>query len=143
MLILGCGNQDRGDDAAGLLAARKLRELGIAAVNCSGEASILLDFWGGAEDVLVIDAVLTGAATGTVHVWDAQNISIPPRKGSSTHGLGLAEAIELARTLKQMPRRLRVYGIEGRNFQIGSEVSAEVRAAVPQVVEKILQEIGC
>ena len=141
MFVLGCGNHDRGDDAAGLLAARKLRELGIAAKDCSGEASVLLDFWRREQVVLVIDAVLTGAPVGTVYVWDAGNMDITTQKGSSTHGFGLAEAIALARRLKRLPDRLRVYGIEGRNFQVGSDVSAEVRAAVPEVVEKIFQEI--
>jgi Ni,Fe-hydrogenase maturation factor len=35
--IIGCGNAERGDDAAGLLLVRRLRELGVDAHEHSGE----------------------------------------------------------------------------------------------------------
>ncbi len=43
MMIIGCGNSDRSDDAAGLLVARRLRELGIDARELSGDMLGLLD----------------------------------------------------------------------------------------------------
>ena len=39
------------------------------------------------------------------------------RVGSSTHALGLAEAMELARALGRLPPVI-VYGIEGKTFEI-------------------------
>jgi hydrogenase maturation protease len=45
---------------------------------------------------------------------------------ASTHHFGLSEVIGLARALDRMPVRLRVYGIEGRSFGIGSALSPEV-----------------
>src|SRR3954452_13627171 len=38
----------------------------------------------------------------------------------STHDLGVAEAIELARAFGKLPPRLIVYGIEGRDFDEGT-----------------------
>jgi len=52
-LVLGCGNPDRGDDAAGRLVARRLGELGIEARENSGDALALLDAWQGADEVVV------------------------------------------------------------------------------------------
>jgi hydrogenase maturation protease len=49
----------------------------------------------------------------------------------------LAEAISLARVLGRLPERLRVYGIEGRCFEPGTEVSPEVKVAVEEVVRRI------
>ena len=140
MLILGCGNRQRGDDAAGILAAEHLRALGIPAEICSGEVSDLIEAWTGSDDVIVIDAVVSGAPSGTVHVWDWQRLPAFATSGGSTHGLGIAEAIELARALNRMPSRLLVYGIEGKNFEIGSEVSPEVERAVEEVVQRIARE---
>jgi len=143
MLILGCGNRQRGDDAAGILAVERLRALGIAAEVCAGEPSELMEAWSGADGadgVIVIDAVVTGAPAGTVHVWDGQHLPAFATATGSTHGFGVAQAIELARVLDCLPLRLRVYGIEGKKFEIGAEVSTEVERAVEEVVQRIAGE---
>jgi hydrogenase maturation protease len=141
MLILGCGNRQRGDDGAGILAAERLHALGIAAQVCSAEPSELMDAWSGVQDVILIDAVVTGAAAGAVHVWDAQSLPAFATSAGSTHGLGVAQAIELARALDCLPARLRVYGIEGKQFEIGSPVSPEVERAVEEVVQRIASQV--
>jgi hydrogenase maturation protease len=141
-LILGCGNRQRGDDAAGILVAEQLRALGIAAEVCTGEVTELMDAWSGADDVIVIDAVVTGAPAGAVHVWDGRRLPAFATSTGSTHGLGVAQAIELARALDCLPARLRVYGIEGKRFEIGSQVSPEVERAIEEVVGQIAAKTG-
>jgi hydrogenase maturation protease len=59
----------------------------------------------------------------------------------STHAIGVVEAIELARVLQQLPPRLIVYGIEGIQFDIGRELSEKVLQAVPDVVQRVRQDI--
>jgi hydrogenase maturation protease len=59
----------------------------------------------------------------------------------STHAFGVAEAIELARALGQLPPALVVYGVEGATFEAGAGLSAAVAAAVPQVVAQVRQEL--
>lgn len=140
MLILGCGNRQRGDDAAGILAAERLRALGIAAEVCAGESSELMEAWSDADDVIVVDAVVVGAPVGTVHVWDGRQPPAFATAKRSTHGLGVAEAIALARALDRLPARLRVYGIEGNNFEMGNALSPEVEHAVEEVVRRIAAE---
>jgi len=145
MLILGCGNRQRGDDAAGVLAAERLRALGIAAEACAGEAAELMEAWRGVDDVIVIDAVVTGARAGAVHVWDGRHPPAFASSAASTHGLGVAQAVELARALDCLPSRLRVYGIEGKMFEVGRPVSLEVERGVEEVVRRIAREVkaGC
>jgi hydrogenase maturation protease len=142
MLIIGCGNRDRGDDAAGLLVAERLREIGIPATICSGEASDLIELWRGREDVIVIDSVLTHAEPGTIHRFENDRIPDCGKVSSSTHGLGLAEAVQLARSLACLPRHLLVYGIEGRRFEIGAEVSGEVRKSLEELARRISAEVN-
>ena len=138
MLILGCGNPDRADDAAGLLVARRLRELGRTARELSGEALALLDAWSGHADVLVVDAVKSGAPPGTITVWDAHTSRLPASQfRCSTHALGLAEAIELARALDRLPPKLIVVGIEGHRFDRGEPPSPEVAEAVERLAQQI------
>ena len=140
MRIICCGNPDRGDDGAGALVAGRLQNLGLEAETRTGEASELLEAWKGADHVVVVDAVETGAPAGTVWRWEGWQTNFPIRRSGSTHGLGLSEAITLARVLGQLPHRLRIYGIEGRRFEPGAEVSPEVKLAVEEVVRQITKE---
>jgi hydrogenase maturation protease len=142
MLIIGCGNRERSDDGAGILVAEKLRKLGIAAGTRTGEAADLIEAWQGADDVIVVDAVVTGAPVGTVQAWDRRQTLPSVRTTASTHGFGVAEAIELARVLNRLPMRLQVYGIEGRRFEPGAEISPEVQRAVEEVVRIIIDDVS-
>jgi hydrogenase maturation protease len=140
ILIIGCGNPFRGDDAAGILVARRLQERGIPAIEQTGETFALLDAWQGKEDVVVTDAVVTGAPRGTVNMWDASDpVEIPFAPGPSTHGFGVGEAIHLARELGQLPRRLRIVGIEGAEFAEGRPPDAVLENAVECAAAQIVQ----
>jgi len=133
-LIIGCGTDGRGDDAAGLLAARRLRALGGEALEHTGDGLALMELWAGAGDVILIDAVCGPGEPGGVLVWDARTAPLPAdRARGSTHAFGVAEAVELARALGRLPRTLTVYGIAGRRFETGTAPSAEVAAAAERV----------
>jgi len=140
MLIIGCGNRQRGDDGTGILVAERLRASGIEAITRLGQAADLIEAWKGADDVIVVDAVVTGAPVGTLRVWEGRPPLAPLSATASTHGFGVAEAIELARALNCLPVRLRVYGVEGRRFEPGAEISPEVRGAIEEVVRKIMAD---
>ncbi|HET8758253.1 MAG TPA: hydrogenase maturation protease, partial [Solirubrobacteraceae bacterium] len=118
--MIGVGNAVRGDDAAGLLAARAL-----GGVELEGDPSALIDLFDGLDAAVVVDAVRSGAAPGTVRRFDAAGGPLPAaiRSSTSTHLVGIAEAIELARTLDRLPPRLTVYAIEGERFEAGAPVS--------------------
>jgi hydrogenase maturation protease len=140
--IIGCGNPERGDDAAGLLVARRLRELGIEAREHSGEALGLLEAWEGADRVILVDAVYSGSVAGAVSVWEGGSAPVAGEPfRCSTHGLGIAEAIALGRVLDRLPPQLRIYGIEGRRFARGAKPSPEVAAAVEAVARAIAAEV--
>lgn len=144
LLVIGVGNEYRSDDAAGLAVARRLRELGpegLAVLEESGEGTALLAAWRGARSVILIDAIHSGAPPGTVRRLQAQRQTIGQGLfHRSTHAINVAEAIELARALDQLPARLVVYGIEGGSFQAGTGLSAVVEAAVEDVVARVLEE---
>lgn len=140
MRIICCGNRERGDDGAGVLVANRLRDFGIEAETRTGEALELIGAWSGAKDVVVVDAIMTGAPVGAVLRLEGRQVTGPRSLPGSTHGFGVAEAIELARTLGRLPERLRVYGIEGQQFELGTEVSPQVRQAVEEVALQIAAE---
>jgi hydrogenase maturation protease len=146
VIVIGVGNALRHDDAAGLEVARRLRERagaeGVEVREEAGEAVALLDLWEGAEAVVLVDAVRSGAAPGTIHRVEATSKPIPARlRGpASTHVLGIYEAIELARALDRLPGRVVVYGVEGRRFGAGIGLSDEVRAVTDRLADTVLSE---
>lgn len=147
MKIIGCGNADRGDDQAGIVAAERLRELGLTAEVHCGDALSLLDQWRTDDDVVLIDAVVTGAPQGTVRLWDTglPGQDFPNAVGGlavSSHGFDIAKAIELARALGKLPVRLRVYGIEGQQFDRGAKISPAVENAIDLVIQQILAAVS-
>jgi hydrogenase maturation protease len=142
MRVIGCGNAFRGDDGAGIMLVRRLRELGVAALEIEGDASALVEAWNGADDVILVDAVVTGAPPGTVHLWEGGRARLPPGPCTSSHGLGIAEAVGLAHVLGRLPRRFRLYGFEGRRFAPGSAASPEVLLAVEAVARRIAAEVA-
>jgi hydrogenase maturation protease len=145
MLIIGLGNEYRHDDAVGLVAVRRLKGAApehVRVLEESGEGTALMESWKGADAVILIDALHSGAKAGTVRRLDAHRQPIPTGLFRySTHAFGVAESVELARALGQLPPRLIVYGIEGTNFEAGLGLSPEVEKAVPKAVERVLGEL--
>jgi len=146
MLVIGIGNAYRGDDAVGLVVARQLRELapaGVQVLDHGGEGADLMETWRDARAVILIDAAHSGARPGTLHRIDCRLEPLAPSMfGDSTHAFSVAEAIELSRVLGQLPGSLIVFGIEGKDYRLGTELSPAVRQAVPQVVDAVIKEIG-
>jgi hydrogenase maturation protease len=147
ILVIGVGNPYRGDDAVGLIVVERLKDQpalkNVTLLEQSGEGAALMEAWRGADAVILVDAVSSGSVPGTIHRLDVSQRAIPANFFSySTHAFGLAEAIELARALNELPPRLVVYGIEGGNFAPGIDLSPEVEPAALAVIGLIEQEIA-
>ena len=124
MIVLGIGNIERGDDGAGRAVARLLRHMlsgKVEIVEQDGEATALLDKLDGAASAYLIDACVSNAPPGTIHRIDANHAPLPQASSDlSTHGFGLAAAIELGRALGRLPPRTIVYAIEAESFAAGA-----------------------
>jgi hydrogenase maturation protease len=143
-VIIGVGNEYRSDDAAGLIVARRLKEINlpdVTVIEASGEGAALIELWKEADVVILIDAVQSGAEAGTIHRFDAGAQPVPAALFRySTHAFSVAEAIELARALNHLPPRLILYGIEGKSFEAGKGLSVEVEMAVRKIAERVVNE---
>ena len=101
-----------------------------------------MEAWAGADSVVIVDTVSSGAPAGTLHRFDAGENAVPARTfRSSTHAIGIADTIELARALGRLPRRVRVYGVEAGGFENGSALTPAVETAVAFLVKNILADL--
>lgn len=143
--VIGCGNLDRGDDAAGLLVARRLYVLGIKIpgveiIEHTGDSLSLMDCWLGCEHIVLVDATAPSGTAGRIRVWDTEAKPWPEDIFCcSTHAFGVRQAVELARVLNCLPRTLLIYGIEGKQFSFGATLSPEVERSVESVAQQILE----
>jgi hydrogenase maturation protease len=144
--VVCVGNELRGDDAAGLAVLRLLEGTlpeGVRVLGCEGEPVALLSAWETCDTAIVVDATSSGAGAGTVRRILAHDAPLPDDLGrASTHVLGVAEAVELARALGKLPPRTIVYGIEGAGFDTGAPLSPEVVAATEAVAAAIRRELA-
>lgn len=144
--VIGIGQSFRGDDAAGLEAVRRWREQfnetasrpEVQVEVCELPGLGLLDLFEGADSVLLVDAVQSGAAVGTIHQIGPGKLAAFAADSTSAHGWGVAETLELARQLGlPLPSSIHLIGIEAGQMEIGAGLSAEVEAALPEVCQAI------
>lgn len=142
--LIGIGNRFRSDDAAGLEVVRRLRLArppGVRLIEQEGEPASLIESWSRVDEALVVDAVNSGSAPGTLHRFDVTDAPLPAQVFPSTHAMGLPEAVELARELDRLPGRLIVYGIEGQNFEAGEGLTEPVQKTVAKLVMDLYREL--
>lgn len=143
-LLIGVGTLDAGDDAAGRLVARHLHGAGgFDVVGLTGIAADLLLAFEGRDRVLVVDACRAGGAPGEVHRIDAHRDALPAGLSlTSSHGMGVAEAVQLAQALGMMPARLAIWAIELADVTLGALMTPAVAAAVARCVAEAPAALG-
>ncbi len=149
--VIGIGQDLRGDDAAGLEIVRRwqreyaetasLPEIQVQATDTSGLA--LLDLFDGMDAAVLVDAVRSQAEPGTLHRLDPDQLSSATLDSQSSHGWGVAEALQLSCTLEPSlkERRLRLVGIEAGQTLMGSDLSPSVQACLPLAARAVQEEV--
>jgi hydrogenase maturation protease len=143
-LIIGVGNDFAGDDAAGRLVARALEGVaGIDLAETHGAAADIVTLMQGRGRVLIVDACRSGAAPGAVHRLDAAAGDLPPwLRSVSSHGIGVAEAVALARVLDSLPPVVEIWAIEGAAFCTGDALSPAVAQSISAVAAEIAARLA-
>ncbi|MFR9800348.1 hydrogenase maturation protease [Streptomyces sp. MS06] len=150
--VVGVGNDFRHDDGVGWAVVDRLRQRagvrplppGTVLATCDGDPGRLIGLWEGAGLAVVVDAAHAHPGTpGRVHrlALDAGSVG-PPRATTSSHGLGLGEAVELAGVLGLLPGHLVVYAVEGADGSFGRGLSPAVAARVDTVAVAVEDELA-
>jgi hydrogenase maturation protease len=134
VVVIGVGNPYRRDDGVGAAVVELLRRLGLpdgVRLECSlGDTAELIELWRDTDLAVVVDAARPAIARpGAVH------------HTVSSHHLPMGEAIELARVLRRMPKRLELFAIEVADTGHGEGLSPAVRAAAQRTAQAIATEV--
>jgi hydrogenase maturation protease len=145
--VIGIGNEARSDDGVGLWIARRLRATNLPGARIelqNGDAASLIASWAATDSVILIDAVSSGSGTsaGKIYRFSDSGQPIPDCfLIPSTHRMGLARTLALARALDRLPRRLILYGIEGLCFDFGCGLTPTVKKAAAGVMRMVIEDI--
>lgn len=147
VLVVGCGNILRGDDAVGPLLVRHLWDRGVpdtVRMVDGGTAGMDVAFqMRGARRVVIVDASSTDAEPGTVYrVPGAELADTGPLDGVHTHSFRWDHALSFARWLlgPECPTDITVFLVEHGQLTPGAELSAPVRRGMLKVAEMIRAE---
>jgi len=134
-VVLGVGNDLRGDDAAGPRVARALRSRFPRRAFDGGQAPE--NYLGplrrsGARMVLLVDAADFGGATGEIRLLAAGDVE---GAGIATHGAPLGM---LMRALaEELDVQTALLAVQADQTTLGSAMSEEVRGACDRIVDEL------
>lgn len=141
-VLIALGSHGRGDDGVGLRIAESLSSHSFRVVCGQDDCMGIINAWDGASLAVVVDAACSGAAPGTIHRLELGTAPLPRDLARcSSHGTGLAEAVELAKVIDRLPSRLVIYAIEAASFSPGDAITPAVLASVANVSRRIAAEL--
>lgn len=146
ILILGIGNILLRDEGVGVRVIERMQEIplpdDVELIDGGTAGADLLDVLADRSKVIVIDAIQADCEPGTVLRFTADDLTKPDRVGMSLHELGLGQALTMTKQLGCEPKEVVVFGIKPRDISCGLELSEEITASLPKVVELVLAEIA-
>jgi hydrogenase maturation protease len=115
----------------------------VTTITREGDLAVLPLLWEPEDDVVIVDASYSGSEpVGQIQEIDPDELSAS--LGMSTHGVNVADAIELARRLGRSPARLRIVGISAHEFHPG-QMSRRLHRRVDALAAELLSllELEC
>jgi hydrogenase maturation protease len=146
VLIIGCGNLLRGDDAVGPILVRHLWEQRLPhGVRCADGGTGGMDVAFQMCDVphvILVDACRSGSEPGAIFRLDGVDAETPPLAGVNLHAFRWDHALAFARwALKDAyPPRIDVWLIEAEQFVGGAPLTPAVDASMRRVAELVMAD---
>jgi hydrogenase maturation protease len=141
--VVGVGSP-QGDDAVAWDVVRQLQAIpgdGVEFFQVDG-GQRLLEILDGSGSLILIDAMSSGAETATIRRLEWPDSNLEVMRPGSTHDMNPGQALRLADTLGLVAERIIIFGIEARQFSPSAELSAEISAAIPELIRQIAKELG-
>ncbi len=146
-LVLGLGNALRGDDGGGVrvalaLAARALPD-DVQVIDGGTHGLGLVALIQGRQRLIVVDAADVDRSPGEfLRFTPKEARMLGTDQHLSIHAAGLRDALLLAQALKVLPDEVVIFGVQPNNLEWDSDLSPQVEAVLPGLIEAVLAEIA-
>lgn len=99
----------------------------------------LLSYLEGVRKLIVIDAMKAGGEPGTVYKCKPEDLMPKDQQPISLHEIGLLESLNMSKKMGFEMETV-IIGVEPKIFEWGMELSEEVKARIPKIIEAVLKE---
>lgn len=146
-VVLGVGNVIMTDEGAGVRCVEALEATGAlpAGATAIDGGTSTHELLGDLEDLdllVIVDAVATGAAPGTLVRLEGDRIPSAFSNKLSPHQHGINDLLATLRLLGRAPGRVVLLGVTPARIELGLELSAEVAAALPALCDRVVAELA-
>ena len=144
IVILGIGKLIISDEGVGVHDASELTKMDlppdVSVVEGGTDGFRLLNIITEADRLIIIDAVKGDAPPGALYRFDIGEVrNCPTGFKTSVHQIGILEILDLSELIGKSPHTT-VIGIEPKSLKVGMELSPEIKAKIPRIIELILDE---
>ena len=146
--VVGVGNLLARDEGIGPAAVERLKAeplpARVALLDAGTDLVAAMMEFADAGHVILIDAMRAGGAPGTIYRLTLEELEGRAKAGASdlsAHGLGVVEAVGLARAVGMRVPPTVVFGVEPGEVAFGEGLSPAVEAAMQRLVAAVRREI--
>jgi hydrogenase maturation protease len=145
IVVLGVGNLLLSDEGVGVHVANQLMNMELPAsvevYEGGTDGFRLMNLVTGADRLVVVDAVKGGGEPGSIYRFDIKDApSSPDAYKTSVHQIGILEVIHFSEFVGKTPETT-IIGVEPKSLEMAMELSPEVAAKVPRVIELVMEEV--
>lgn len=145
LAVIGVGNLLLKDEGIGVHIAHALQQIDIphgTKIIDGGTSSDLPYYLRDVDTLIIIDAVKAGGKPGIVYRFHLHDVNIESEGMLSVHELGLEQSLKMMSLMGSEPKETVIIGIEPKEIDWGTELSAELQQKIPEVINVVLNEIS-
>ncbi len=142
---MGFGNLLLRDEGLGIHAVRALQERGlpegVEAIDGGTSAIDILPFLEQVDLLIILDAVAGREVPGTLYRMGLADIGYEQQRHMSLHDINVPVVLQLCEAMGKKPPETLIIGLQPAVIEEGLELSPEVAAALPRLVDFVLKQV--
>ena len=146
VVVLGVGNTLLEDEGIGVYAAEALESRyhlppDVRVVDGGTAGMELLECVEDLDKLIIIDCVRVNQPPATVIRRVNDEVPAFFRTKISPHQIGISDVLAALQLRERFPKQLALIGIQPQSLETGTELTPEVAATMPKVLEMVIEEL--
>ncbi len=146
IVVLGVGNILLSDEGIGVRVAESLqRDFAlppeVVVIDGGTTGMEMLEDLSGADHLIMVDAVRSGRAPGSIVKLSDEQVPVFFRTKLSPHQIGLSDVLATLELIGEQPGSITVIGVEPVSLETSMTLSPQVEARLPEVVDLVRAEL--
>lgn len=147
IVVLGIGNILMSDEGVGVRSVEELArrydlppEVEVIDGGCSGME--MLDDLARADHLVIVDAVEAEVSPASIVTLRGDEVPVFFTAKLSPHQVGLCDVLAALKLIDESPASLTLIGVQPVSLDLAMELSPQVAAILPNVVARVVEQLG-